>query len=303
MHSRSRSRTGPDPYPAALDPTSPSPWEPTTDGRTVLDARTAELRFPVIDPTRIVSGHGSYIPWRPWAVDPATPEGFHATVFPRWWAQVTEGERPHPSDWPCESCPACGGQIARPDRVLTVIGLARLGAVVLPIYRVHRTTWADRRTHCLVCNGRDPASEANLRAQRRAAERDRAERTIAATVRDADRRHVGALEDDRAGRVLTELERRRIWLGYRGDPRTTPDAIDRDGTGRSFVPTERALAGRAWLRSIGQEPDWSLILDRRGRVVGRYVYDPDTETWTTESVSNRETDDVTATSTQWVEAS
>jgi hypothetical protein len=26
---------------------------------------------------------------------------------------------------------------------------------------------------------------------------------------------------------------------------------------------------RAWLREIGQEPNWDLILDRRGRVVGR----------------------------------
>lgn len=61
----------------------------------------------------------------------------------------------------------------------------------------------------------------------------------------------------RGGRaVLSEAERRRLWNGYRGSLL----AADPE-------PTNRARAGREFLAAIGQEPDFDLILDRRGRAV------------------------------------
>lgn len=58
--------------------------------------------------------------------------------------------------------------------------------------------------------------------------------------------------------VLTESERRRLWNGYRYSLlRSDPE------------PTNFARTGREFLVEIGQVPDWSLVLDRRGRVIGR----------------------------------
>lgn len=57
---------------------------------------------------------------------------------------------------------------------------------------------------------------------------------------------------------LSEVERRRVWNGYRG------------GILRELASdlTNMARTGRDWLRLIGQEPNWSLVLDRRGNVIG-----------------------------------
>lgn len=56
----------------------------------------------------------------------------------------------------------------------------------------------------------------------------------------------------------SESLRRRIWNGARGGITSpTPEV------------SNVAKAGRDWLISKGWEPDWSLILDGRGRVVGR----------------------------------
>jgi hypothetical protein len=58
--------------------------------------------------------------------------------------------------------------------------------------------------------------------------------------------------------ILTERERRRIHNGYRGAFEHPINEL-----------TNLARVGREWLRSIGQEPDWTLILDKKGNVIGR----------------------------------
>jgi hypothetical protein len=60
---------------------------------------------------------------------------------------------------------------------------------------------------------------------------------------------------------LSEVERRRIWVGYR-----------HLGKGYAWTDgklTNRANFGRQWLTAIGQQPDWSLILNSKGQVIGR----------------------------------
>lgn len=59
---------------------------------------------------------------------------------------------------------------------------------------------------------------------------------------------------------LTESHRRRIWNGYRDGIRK-PRPEEMIGS--------RTKIGREWLREKGWEPDWSLVLDDHGRVVGR----------------------------------
>jgi hypothetical protein len=62
---------------------------------------------------------------------------------------------------------------------------------------------------------------------------------------------IGLLKADalRDKTVFSELSRRRIWNGYRGDMLAESPA-DRD----------IVLLGRKWLTEIGQVPDWTLPL-------------------------------------------
>jgi len=55
--------------------------------------------------------------------------------------------------------------------------------------------------------------------------------------------------------VLTEVQRRRIWMGYSrsGIDSHNPEVVN------------RSKLGRDWLISIGQEPDWSIDLDHEGK--------------------------------------
>jgi hypothetical protein len=55
--------------------------------------------------------------------------------------------------------------------------------------------------------------------------------------------------------ALTERERRHLWMGvgYR--------------TAKDF--NIRVAAAREWLAEIDQKPDWTLIIDKTGRVIGR----------------------------------
>ena len=57
----------------------------------------------------------------------------------------------------------------------------------------------------------------------------------------------------------SERDRRRLWNGYKGGILSPIAEV-----------SNRSRIGSEWLREIGQEPDWSLILDSRGNVVGRY---------------------------------
>lgn len=108
----------------------------------------------------------------------------------------------------------------------------------------------DDSTFCAVCDSMSPRREAQVRAARLGLKnQDRLERGEAKV--DAELRRVP---------VLSESERRRLWNGYHGGilAALSDDEI-----------TNRAKAGRDFLRDSGQEPDWSLVLNRAGRVVGR----------------------------------
>jgi hypothetical protein len=108
--------------------------------------------------------------------------------------------------------------------------------------------------YCAVCDGLSPSQEARVRAAR-----------IGLKARDASNRAEREYRDDLRRRDLTESERRHIWFGY-----------SKKGyeSGKTEV-VNRAKVGRDWLTEIGQLPDWSLILDRRGQVVGRYEPAPE----------------------------
>lgn len=108
----------------------------------------------------------------------------------------------------------------------------------------------DDSIHCARCDSSSPRREAQIRTARIGL---RARAQVEIAEREA-REHLHRKS------ILTESERRRLWNGYRG------------GLLRSRLEvTNRAKVGREWLKSIGQEPDFSLILDKRGRVVGRVV--------------------------------
>jgi hypothetical protein len=66
---------------------------------------------------------------------------------------------------------------------------------------------------------------------------------------------------------LTEAERRRIWHGCR--------AKSPLGELASTRAVNLAKIGREWLEQIGQLPDFSLILDSHGNVIGRYEVEPE----------------------------
>lgn len=95
----------------------------------------------------------------------------------------------------------------------------------------------------------DRARAAGLRAIDRA-EREAAEEKARAAA-DLAREGQAALS------TLTEAHRRRLWNGYRGGIKA-----------ENPEPNELALLGRAWLTAGGAAPDWSLELDRRGRIKG-----------------------------------
>lgn len=136
----------------------------------------------------------------------------------------------------CE-CPACGGHVEdRPDY------LRRDKPTVV---------------YCARCDGMSDRSEDRLARQRFEAE-------LTETGRTRTRAEDGKLEKTirRSQRVvLSEAHRREIWLGYKGSPLS------------KLEPTNLAKAGREFLAAIGQLPDWSLKLDARGKVIGRWGED------------------------------
>jgi hypothetical protein len=93
---------------------------------------------------------------------------------------------------------------------------------------------------------------------RPAAPRNRGDRR-ARDGADREAREVRHVKEGLRRVELAEAERQRIFLGSRkGNPFADVD------------PACLAGVGRAWLREIGQLPDWDLILDRRGRAIGRH---------------------------------
>lgn len=104
-------------------------------------------------------------------------------------------------------------------------------------------------TYCGVCDSMSPRREAQIRAARVGVRaRDKAEAAERSARDQLDKQEV----------VPTEVERRWLWNGYRGGILSP-----------TLELTDRAKAGREWLIANGWEPDWSLALDHKGRVVGR----------------------------------
>jgi len=102
---------------------------------------------------------------------------------------------------------------------------------------------------CLWCHGISRSTALTLKALYRKQIRS----ADAGEVLDAERRAKEDLKRKHKAK-LSERERRRYWMGV--GSRDAPDH------------NIRVTAARAWLREIGQEPDWSLVLDGRGNVIG-----------------------------------
>jgi hypothetical protein len=103
-----------------------------------------------------------------------------------------------------------------------------------------------RSTCCLVCLRCSPDIEAKVRAA-----------DIKAKARESAERADKSARDKLLSQTvtkLTECERRRIWNGGVGGVHM-----------EAAEPTNRARIGREFLRSIGQEPDWSIALKFRAR--------------------------------------
>jgi hypothetical protein len=114
----------------------------------------------------------------------------------------------------------------------------------------------DDITYCAVCDGLSPRREAQVRAawvKGKARDRSRA-------AEETARRQLGEVAE--AQPQLSERHRRWIWNGCIGS--IVRERLD---------VTNEARLGRDFLRSIGQEPNWNLILDRRGKVIGRHDED------------------------------
>lgn len=108
---------------------------------------------------------------------------------------------------------------------------------------------------CLKCGSVEPSKQARidriLRAERIGAEHlsrwEIAENRARTLLRGVEN----------GSKELSEIERRRMWNGYKG------------GVLRELVDELPNIAQtcRDWLRSKGWEPNWSLVLDRRGNVI------------------------------------
>jgi hypothetical protein len=232
---------------------------------------TPELRHPVPHARIILEGSRSFVPYRPGLKPDAS---FHVVPFNPAWASMTEAERPRLATWPKALCPTCRGMIGRRyGRAGEAFFATDESAVSLPIYQELEPCpeCLDRLgahiTYCLWCQGLSPRNEARLASQLRetrlfaqeSAARERAAQ--AAKVEDdawTDQldRILAGRRQDRGKAVLTELERRAIWNGYL-------PAVHRP----AITPPVPAQVGRRWLKEIGQEPDFSLELDERGRTV------------------------------------
>ena len=244
----------------------------TTSRRDPDEPKAPELRWPVPFPTILLFGVRPVVPYRPGV----HPDAFHAPPLTPEEASPAECDRP-PTRQPGAKCPCCKGRIGRrfeasgwavldpADEDAAPVRVRIWTDVVLCSDCVGR--FAERRIYCGRCDSSHPENEWRLDRQReataRAADdakrRQRATEADAAAVRDTREALDAALKARRADRGtprLTEFERRKLWNGYV----------------RPFiVPTQEpsclAQTCRAWLREIGQEPDWTIELDERGNAV------------------------------------
>lgn len=107
----------------------------------------------------------------------------------------------------------------------------------------------DDTSYCARCDAMSPRREAQVLAAR-LCQRVRGER---ATAERNARLDLERLQN--ATPILTEAQRRRLWMGY------SQSGID----SRNPEVANRSKVGRDWLIAIGQEPDWSIELDAKGR--------------------------------------
>lgn len=107
----------------------------------------------------------------------------------------------------------------------------------------------DDQSYCARCDSMSPRREAQLLAAR---QRVRTKHDHAAAAQTAQAEFERLRKESP---ILTEVQRRRIWMGYSrsGIHSRNPEVVN------------RAKAGRDWLAAIGQEPDWSIELDAHGR--------------------------------------
>jgi hypothetical protein len=162
------------------------------------------------------------------------------TLPPLWPSTVLFGCRPLVPLRDGAPCPVCGWRELDADG--TVVALH---PGILP---------GDERTICGVCHRMSPQNE--RRIARGSAYRDGLGEGVV---------ELGDLVVAEKGIALTETERRHFWNGYQGHT----DADGRPAEVADEHATDRALAGRTWLRRIRQKPDWSIDLDSRGKPVGR----------------------------------
>ena len=113
--------------------------------------------------------------------------------------------------------------------------------------------------YCCACDSVNPKTAARIDAFRDAPGRRRVGHVdiVAEKVE-------GAAKRVQKGRIaLTESERRRLWNGNK-------DTRNELGIKPDQPVSNLAKAGRDFLKSINQLPDFDKILDRRGRVQGRW---------------------------------
>lgn len=116
---------------------------------------------------------------------------------------------------------------------------------------------------CLGCHRMDAKHELSLSRDRNAARISERELDAATKRERLLRRTEAALA--KAHPRLTESERRRIWCGYRSSLLAVhiPPEVSTRGA-------NLAREGRTFLTRVGQEPNFDLILDAKGYVVGRW---------------------------------
>jgi hypothetical protein len=109
-------------------------------------------------------------------------------------------------------------------------------------------------THCARCDSSGAHAEKAIAQQRAALHA--ADSAVAAAGQCREK-----LARKAKQAVLTEVERRRIWNGYTSQVHAEEPE-----------PTNRAAVGRAFLREIGQLPDFSRRLDEKGNfMTDRYA--------------------------------
>lgn len=204
------------------------------------------------EPTIIGFGPNPFTPCHEWNCRPDPP--FHAPEDtrpaaaerkpnPDGWTGPNGYDRPFPRDGRCPTCAGRIGLIERydPDGKLSWV----------------EASWGHEShlRYCPWCDAMSPRNETRAAYQRAIREAWEDAETAAAEIAS----EFDALAASR--KQLTELERRRLWNGYKGS-----FAAERP----EDMIGSLAVNGREFLARVGQMPDFDLILDRRGRIVGRY---------------------------------